>query len=164
MQTTEIRLELSKINLDQLHKAVLQMSNNCFEIKKLCATILVAAGTLVATFTRQRLDDSLFAGGIVIVLFFWILDAQSYFYQEKLRARMKEIARELVKLEESDIEIEGVGMPITPERESLGTFRRTVRSGFNASMLYYGLLSLLMIILAALYRMHLITMPNPIRQ
>jgi hypothetical protein len=83
--------DLDKEQIEQLHAVTLQVSSNCFELKKLCTTVLIAAGTLIVTLTRRELDDALLVAGLVVVLVFWAADAQSYFIQAKLRSRMKEL-------------------------------------------------------------------------
>src|SRR5258708_29946935 len=80
--------ERDKMHIDQLDKAVLQFSSNCFETKKLCATVLVSASLLVATFGNKQLNYTLFIVGLVILLIFWGLDGYNYYYQKKLRAQM----------------------------------------------------------------------------
>lgn len=151
MTDEEFQDESDKTSIDQLHKAVLQLSNNCFEIKKLCVTILVAAATLIATFTSRQLDTSIFVAGIIITGFFWILDSQSYYYQEKLRARMKELAEDMAGRREVKLSISGVGMPLSEEREERTVTARVVLSGFNESMFFYLALSVLLCALALLY-------------
>ncbi|CAA9366999.1 MAG: hypothetical protein AVDCRST_MAG68-4953 [uncultured Gemmatimonadetes bacterium] len=151
MTDPEFQDELDKISIDQLHKAVLQLSGNCFEIKRLCVTVLIAAGTLIATFTNKRLDASLFVAGGVIVSFFWLLDVQSYYYQEKLRARMKELAEDIAKRHSPKIEVDGVGMPLSEKRENWRPGPRAFHAATNASMGFYLLLVLLMLVLGILY-------------
>lgn len=131
--------DLDKEQIDQLHAVTLQVSSNCFELKKLCATVLVAAGTLVVTLTRRQLDSALFIAGLVVVLLFWVADTQSYYIQAKLRNRMKELqqarARRFRALR--GYAAEGVGIPIeTPPTQ----VRRVIQAFFNASMLYYFLI------------------------
>lgn len=134
---------LDKEQIDQLHAATLQVSGNCFELKKLCATVMVAAGTLIVTLSDRELDYALFVGGLVVVLVFWTADAQSYYIQAKLRARMKELqqvrTRRLAEL--STYAVEGVGLPIDvqPARP-----RRILHAFFNASMLYYFLVAVVL--------------------
>ena len=43
--------------LDQLHGAVAQISNFCFEIKKFCVTTLFVAMTLIIKFTSDKLKS-----------------------------------------------------------------------------------------------------------
>lgn len=131
---------LDQQQIDQLHAATLQVSGNCFELKKLCATVLVAAGTLIATLSDRELDHALFVGGLVIVAVFWTADAQSYFIQVKLRGRMKELQQIRVQriAELGSYGVDGVGLPIDAESAK---WRRVVHSFLNASMLYYLLIA-----------------------
>lgn len=126
--------------IDQLHAATLQVSGNCFELKKLCATVLVAAGTLIATLSDRELDHALFVGGLVIVAVFWTADAQSYFIQAKLRSRMRDLQRVRVQriAELGPYGVDGVGLPINVDSVK---WRRVIHSFFNASMLYYLLIA-----------------------
>jgi hypothetical protein len=122
MPDDELRDELDKASIDQLHKAVLQISGKCFKIKKLCVTVLISAATLLATFTDKKLDLSLFVGGLIGVSFFWLLDAQNYYYQEKLRARMKKLGEDIASRHLPHLRVDGIGMPLSEKREAaLGT-------------------------------------------
>ncbi len=129
---------------DQLHAATLQVSGNCFELKKLCATVLIAAGTLVATLTDREVDAALFVAALTVVLLFWTADAQSYFIQAKLRTRMKELqqTRILRAHELGGYDADGVGMPIEAQP---GRAHRVFHSFFNASMLYYFLIGAVLV-------------------
>ncbi|MBB4635696.1 hypothetical protein [Longimicrobium terrae] len=163
MQPESGQDELDKISIDQLHKAVLQLSGNCFEIKKLCATVLVSASTLVTTFTNRQLDASLFVGGGVITLFFWMLDGQSYYYQEKLRAQMKKLAEHIADRDKQKVTVLGVGMPLTEERENWNVVQRSFHAAFNGSMLFYVLLLIIMLGLGTLYSVGGIAANSPSR-
>jgi hypothetical protein len=143
--------DIAKLSIDQLHKAVLQFSGNCFELKKLCVTVLVSAGTLIATFTQRQLDTSIFVAGATIILFFWILDAQSYYYQEKLRAEMKNLAEEIAARHKTSLVVEGIGMPLTEERENWRVRQRSIHAAFNGSMAFYLLLVLLVLVTGVMY-------------
>jgi hypothetical protein len=160
------RDEFDKICIDQLHKVVLQLSGNCFELKKLCATLIVSAGTLIATFTGRHLDASLFSGATFITLFFWVLDSQSYYYQEKIRARMKKLGEDIIEpasvpagtpsipqpaLSTPDTPLDGVGMPLSEERENRAAGNRILHAFFNGSMSFYWILIALFGLLAVLY-------------
>ena len=45
--------ELDKIQIDQLHKATLNFSNNSLETKKLCVTVQIAVYTLLAGIYKE---------------------------------------------------------------------------------------------------------------
>jgi hypothetical protein len=132
--------ELDKTSIEQLHAVVLELSKNCFELKKLCATVLIAAVTLLATFTNEQLDPSAFVGGLIVVSFFWVLDAQSYYYQDKIRTHMKKLSQQRVKRANPNATVDGVGMPLDPARTEKN---RRMRSLFNGSMFFYLLLGTL---------------------
>jgi hypothetical protein len=59
--------DLDRVQLDQLHVATLKASDSCFELKKLCATILVPTISLVAVFTDKRLNLAVFVAGVLLV-------------------------------------------------------------------------------------------------
>jgi len=121
--------------LEQLHAATLKVSDSCFELKKLCATILVPAGTLVAVFTNRRLDSSVFVAGLAVIVAFWLADSVSYYYQRKLRAMMTPVwerrASRCVPLY--------THFPKPASTRPLG-------AAFNASMIYYLILGLLVLL------------------
>jgi hypothetical protein len=133
--------QLDQESVTQLHDVVVELSKNCFGLKKLCATVLGASITLIAGFTLQRIDLAFFIGGAVVIAFFWIADAQSYYYQEKIRIHMKALQQAMMQRSGTNILVDGVGMPLSRDRENSPKLKRIVHSIFNASMtFYYGLL------------------------
>lgn len=150
---SEMRNDLDKVSIDQVHKVVLHLSSNCFELKKLCATILISFGTLVSIFTEKTLDSSIFVGAIIIIVFFWVLDSQSYYYQQKLRNTMKDIAETMFARNQANIIIDGVGVPVLSARQR----REVLNSLFNNSMLYYLLLVIIIVLLSILFHYSLIS-------
>jgi hypothetical protein len=56
--------ELDREQIEQLHAATLKASDSCFELKKLCATVLVPTATVVAVFTDKRLNEAVFIAGL----------------------------------------------------------------------------------------------------
>jgi hypothetical protein len=137
MPDTSIQDELDKVSIEQLHRVVLQLSGNCFELKKLCATVLVSGITIVAAFTAQRLDAAHFVAASVIATFFWFLDAQSYYYQEKLRLRMKQLAEELAQRHDPAMVVDGIGVRLSRKREQRTPRQRAWHAVFNQSMAFY---------------------------
>lgn len=75
--------------IDQLHGAVGQISNFCFETKKSCVTVEFVVLGLIATFTNKKLDDSIFLAALTIPTLFLLLDSIGYYYQRKLRNKME---------------------------------------------------------------------------
>jgi hypothetical protein len=153
-----IQDELDKTSITQLHSVVLQLSGNCFELKKLCVTVLVSAGTLVATFAGWRIDAALLGTGAVVTSFFWILDGQSYYYQEKLRARMKNLADRIAARGEvtSALGNDGVGAVLSEERAQWNSRERGRHALLNQSMAFYWMLIALLILLALLFHFDLV--------
>lgn len=98
--------------LDQLHSAVAQISNFCFEAKKTCLTVEFVVLGLIATFTQKSLDDSIFFAAMLIPTLFLFLDGTGYYYQRKLRNRMDGFKRNIIdrnsdKSESSSISTDG---------------------------------------------------------
>jgi hypothetical protein len=135
--------ELDQQSITQLHSVVLELSKNCFELKKLCATVVGSSLTLLAAFTAQRIDSVFFAGSAVIIVFFWMADAQSYFYQEKIRIYMKTLQGAMLARSPAILIFDGVGMPVSAARQSSPPVQRVFHSIFNWSMtFYFGLLAI----------------------
>jgi hypothetical protein len=131
--------DLDREQLQQLHAATLKASDSCFELKKLCATVLIPTGTLVAVFTDKELNLAVFTAGLLVVIAFWLADAVGYFYQRKLRAAMAVIWERRAK------NCPG-GYEYIPRPGTIGP----LRSAFNTSMIYYLILGSL-IALALLF-------------
>jgi hypothetical protein len=124
--------DLDREQLEQLHSATLKASDSCFELKKLCATVLVPAGTLVAIFTSKRLNTAVFVAGLLIIMAFWLADAVGYFYQRKLRTAMTPIWQRRAA------RCPG-GYGYVPVPRKVGP----LRAAFNSSMTYYLILAIL---------------------
>ena len=131
--------ELDKEQLAQLHAATLRASDSCFELKKLCATVLVPTGVLVSVFTDTKLNAAVFGAGLLVITAFWLADAVGYFYQRKLRYRMSVIwERRAARCAE--------GYNYVPMPRKVGP----LRAAFNTSMLYYLILAMVMLVGLAL--------------
>ncbi|WP_337823244.1 hypothetical protein [Amycolatopsis sp. A1MSW2902] len=136
---------LDKEQLEQLHAASLKATDSCFELKKLCATVLVPAGVLVATFSDKKLNPAVFTAGFMIIIAFWVADAFSFYYQRRLRVLMKEIwIRRAARCADDYDHIQEVA--------SVGWFR----AAFNSSMIYYLLLTFVVGVALAAYSLGLL--------
>jgi hypothetical protein len=122
---------------DQLHGVVSQISNFCFETKKFCVTTEFVVLTLLAKFTADKLDHSLFITGLVIAFCFWFLDAVGYYYQVKLRGMMEAIRLRLSKRNSQQIIGLGGAAIIASDRTERPVLRRLVDAVFNHSMWLY---------------------------
>jgi len=86
----EIEDSLNRVHIDQLHNAVLEFNKQSFDVKKLCITVEISAFTLVVTLFMGNYSDAMFIPllstlGLLIPMLFYIVDASTYFYQDKLR-------------------------------------------------------------------------------
>lgn len=84
-------------SIQQLHNAVLQFSNNTMEVKKLFVSVLIAFFTIIITVNPSITSLSkmqLIILGVIDILF-WMLDAQSYYYQKKLRKQITDLQEKL---------------------------------------------------------------------
>jgi hypothetical protein len=127
--TTLTAAEIDKLRIDQLHAATLKASDSCFEMKKMCATLLVATGSLIAVFTNKSLSDGVFVAGLAVITSFWLADSVGYYYQRRLRAHMDAlIAHHATQLPDT--------YPFLPALEV-----NAIKAAFNGSMAFYLLLA-----------------------
>lgn len=141
---TDIKDQIDWKTVDQLHAATLEFSRNCSNIKKICVTLLIASCTLLAKFNNNSLDLSFFVAGFVVPLFFWGLDASSYFYQEKLRAIINNKLNDIQNRNSNEVIKSSEGFVLEVNRTN---DNRLIRSIFNSSMLLYYVLIVLDLIL-----------------
>ncbi|AXG73720.1 hypothetical protein DVK85_05525 [Flavobacterium arcticum] len=134
--------------IDQLDSSILQFSKNTLATKKICASLLVAIPSIIFKMTDNKLDTSIYVSSSLILLFFWIIDSNSYYYQRKLRIRMSEIVNEL---NGNQLIVNGFGMPLdNKEKESWG------KAFFNKSQLFYLFSTILVLILMIVDKKELI--------
>ncbi len=133
----DIYTTLKLKEIDQLDAAILQFSKSTLVTKRICASILVAIIAIILRVTDNRLDNSIYIASLITLIIFWIIDADSYYYQRLLRKRMTQITIELKK---DSIVPYGFGMPLK-EEGNINWFK----SLFNRSQLFY-VLSILAII------------------
>ncbi|MFI2473453.1 hypothetical protein [Nocardia xishanensis] len=132
--------DLDREQIEQLHRATLSASESCFELKKICATVLVPTGTLIVAITDKKLDTAVFVAGLSVITAFWLADAVGYYYQRKLRLAMDTIwTRRAARCSEPYSHV--------PSTAPVGI----LRAAFNASMLYYLILAVLVSIAFALF-------------
>jgi hypothetical protein len=123
--------------LDQFHAVVLQLSGFCFETKKFCVTTEFIVLPLIAKFTKDELDSSIFIAALLIPICFWVLDSVAYFYQVKLRGIMKEIHNRL-SLKENNNQLVISDCVIENRRVESSTSEKIINSLFNHSMWLYA--------------------------
>lgn len=134
-RTVEDELDWSLLN--QLHAVVLQMGTFCFRTKQVCLTVLVGVVGLIATFTDDKLDPSIFVAGVVIPVGFWFLDSVAYYYQVKLRGVMDGI-RDRIHGRHADGLLRGPNAEVIADaRTSRPAALRLRDAFFNHSMWLY---------------------------
>ena len=123
--------------LDQLHAVVLQIGTFCFRTKQVCLTLLVGVAGLIATFTSDKLDQSVFVAAGVITVCFWFLDSIGYYYQVKLRGIMDGV-RDRIHKRHAEGVLRGPNAEIISDtRIQRPVARRLLDAFFNHSMWLY---------------------------
>lgn len=144
----EIILALKMKEIDKLEASILQFSNNTLTIKKLCATVLIGIISIILKLTENSLDLSLFISSYIIVFIFLIIDAQSYYYQIKLRRKVNSISSSILN---SVQVLNSFGLPIKKIIES--GKKEYIHSVFNSSQFFYLMLLLLITALLILEKL-----------
>lgn len=141
-QVTCTKEQLKLKEIDQLNLAILQFSKSTLTTKKVCASILIGVSGLILNITNNSLDTALFIGALITLSVFWIIDANSYYYQRKLRIRMNSIVHELSNPKSL---IYGFGMPLKEDEKA-----SWIKALFNWSQLFYllGLFVVICILIA----------------
>lgn len=133
--------ELNKMQIEQLHKATLNFSNNSLETKKLCITVEIAVITAVIGISKnlkfENLTGVIKIFAIVVPLLFYLVDIVFYFYQDRLREKMLQ--------EENEIRCRH-SLPRRPLRPN-SRLLRFGRSVINKSQIMYWCLILLAFII-----------------
>lgn len=127
----EIYDELNKIQIDQLHKATLNFSDNSLETKKLCVTVESAVLTLLAGIYKNDSIDTWIKTAtifcIIIPILFYLVDSVLWFYQNRLREKML--------IEENEIRARH-GL-VSRNIEIMSNRKRVFKSLFNGSQIMY---------------------------
>lgn len=76
--------QLSWDKIRQLHEAVSNFSKQSFDIKKLWITVEVSAITLMKSLNMEDFKF-IVTVSFAILIFFYLLDSMTYYYQDKLR-------------------------------------------------------------------------------
>ncbi|EJK2108247.1 hypothetical protein RUK45_003400 [Vibrio cholerae] len=95
--------EIDWVNLEQLHEATLQISNQCSEYKKLCVSVI---GVIVAALLKlgEPASLSLISGVCVVISTgFWFGDSIAYYYQKSNREKMGKITDDIKRRNSIDV-------------------------------------------------------------
>jgi hypothetical protein len=82
------RDELDWNAVEQLHESTLQISNSCFEFKKLCVGLIGIIVAALIKFGDNGTHILVFILPLIISIGFWICDSTAYYYQKKNRSLM----------------------------------------------------------------------------
>ncbi|MDG4654245.1 hypothetical protein, partial [Chryseobacterium arthrosphaerae] len=122
--------------IDQLHNATNNFSSSSLEFKKIYFVLLGILTPIIFKLANNKFDISLLITPLFLSIFFWILDVITYYFQEDLRARMKNHFKELKKRNSA--------IPENNEEYTLENNRtsksRLFRSFFNASSMFYPII------------------------
>jgi hypothetical protein len=83
--------ELDWSSIEQLHEATLQISNQCFEYKKLCVGVI---GIVIAALLKLGDPTSWSSISYIcatISFGFWLCDANAYYYQRANRQKINKL-------------------------------------------------------------------------
>ena len=141
--------------IDQLHNATNRFSSASLELKKLCFVLVGIVSTAVIKFSDNNLDLLLFISTTLILFLFWLLDAFTYYYQEKLRESMDkrfELLKQRNTISKFQVNSKHLSqhdeLTLENNRKSKGRIRR---SFLNSSNAFYYILIIIDIILMSLH-------------
>lgn len=127
--------------IDQFHNAVLNFSKNSMQAKKIMFTLLGIFVAAMLQASSWNIVIRWFPIIIGIVILFWAFDAQTYYYQEKLRTAMDMRFEALKKrYPASDRKDEFT----LPDNRHGGC--RVLRSFFNSSVVFYPIIIVIVVI------------------
>lgn len=96
------RDELDWNRVDQLHESTLQISNSCFEFKKLCIGLIGIIAAASIKFGDEEISSFIFLISLIISIGFWTCDSTVYYYQKKNRSLMNKIMNDLAARNQVD--------------------------------------------------------------
>lgn len=141
----EIKLEntLDLKEIDQLHNSVLNFSKASIQIKGMLISLAAILAPILINLANNKLDYSLFVGMYLIIVVFWILDAFTYYYQEKLRFKMRNGFNAIRERSGLDCSKGKNKSYIISREEKQGQFCKVFHAFINLSQVFYYLLVLL---------------------
>ena len=83
--------ELDWSSIKQLHEATLQISNHCFEYKKLCVGVIGIVIAALLKFDAPTSWTSISYMCAALSFGFWLCDATAYYYQRSNRQKINKL-------------------------------------------------------------------------
>lgn len=133
--------------IDQLHNATNNFSSSSLEFKKIYFVLLGIITPIIFKLANNKFDISLLITPLCLSIFFWILDVITYYFQENLRAKMKNHFKELKKRNSTGTNSNDE-YTLENDRTSKTRLRR---SFFNASSMFYPIIIVFDIVLIISY-------------
>lgn len=130
--------EVDWASIEQLHEATLQISNQCFEYKKLCVGVI---GVIVAALLKLGSPAPLSIIAFVCAVIgvgFWVCDATAYYYQRANRAKMSELVDEIKKRNS----LSGTSVPPVENSRVGALFNRSMSLYFYTLLVCFAVLCL----------------------
>ncbi|WP_130901553.1 hypothetical protein [Pseudomonas sp. Sample_23] len=87
--------ELDWSSIEQLHEATLQISNQCFEYKKLCVGVIGIIIAALLKFETSTSWSSISNICAAINFGFWLCDANAYYYQRANRQKINKLVDQI---------------------------------------------------------------------
>ncbi|GCD52019.1 hypothetical protein [Acetobacter pasteurianus] len=87
--------ELDFNSIDQYHESIMQISNQCFEYKKLCVG---AIGIIIAAMLKIKSQGTLILVPLIcifVTIGFWMCDSTAYYYQRANRQKLSFIQNQI---------------------------------------------------------------------
>ncbi|MBS0987520.1 MULTISPECIES: hypothetical protein [Acetobacter] len=87
--------ELDFSSIDQYHESIMQISNQCFEYKKLCVG---AIGIIIAAMLKINSQGTLIFVPLIcifVTIGFWMCDSTAYYYQRANRQKLSSIQNKI---------------------------------------------------------------------
>lgn len=133
----DIDSEIDWKMIDQLHNAVLNISKNSMQAKKIMFTLLgIFLAAMLKDQTLYQIANWLPVIAAIVVLF-WAFDAQTYYYQEKLRAAMDIRFKSLKERYNGSNRDDEFTLPDNRQNSGIKRFWRSVSNG---SVLFYPII------------------------
>ncbi|MBT2298484.1 hypothetical protein [Pseudomonas fluorescens] len=137
--------ELDWSSVEQYHESTMQISNQCFEYKKLCVGAL---GIIIAAMLKLGTDTTpllLSLTCLFISIGFWMCDTTAYYYQRVNRQKILNLQTKISNRNTG----ESIAPPILPNSWSAAIFNKSM-------LLYIYCSTIFVLIMLATIIMHIV--------
>lgn len=99
--------EINWVKINQLYESTLQISNQCFQYKKICVGVLAIVITALLKLSPKAELHQISLVCIFICIGFWIADATAYYFQKSNRLKIEKCINEIKENNSIDTDEEG---------------------------------------------------------